>query len=58
MKWFEVVTGCDGCYTPKRFKTEEEAESFVNMIEETSEHLDVSEGPYLVDTNDINFWGE
>lgn len=27
MKWFELVTGCDGYYTPNRFKTEEAAKS-------------------------------
>jgi len=57
MKWWEVVTGCDGYYTPNRFKTEQEASSFVDRIEEECEDLHVSEGPYEVDTNSTDFWG-
>ncbi len=59
MKWFEVVTGCEGYYTPQRFKTEKEANKFVERLEEDYEtDLHVSEGPYEVDTESDNFWSE
>lgn len=42
MKWFEVVTGCDGYYTPNRFRTEQEAENYADRIEEEDgEYCDV-----------------
>lgn len=58
MKWFEVVTGCDGYYTPSRFKTEQEAEEFADRIEEEGGDTAVSEGPYEVDTESKNFWSK
>lgn len=58
MKWFEVVTGCDGYYTPNRFKTEQEAESYADRIEEEGGDIHVSEGPYEVDTESKNFWSK
>lgn len=56
MKWFEVVTGCDGYYTPNRFKTEKEAEEYADRIEEEGGDTVVSEGPYEVNTESKNFW--
>lgn len=56
MKWYEVVTGCDGYYTPKRFKTKQEAQEFANEIEEFGGDVHVSEGPYLVNTESVFFW--
>lgn len=56
MKWWEVVTGCDGYYSPKRFRTEEEAEDYANEIEEFMEDIHVSEGPYKVNTEDTSFF--
>lgn len=56
MKWYEVVTGCDGYYTPNRFKTEKAAEDFANKIEELNGEVIVSEGPYEVDTDSVLFW--
>lgn len=56
MKWFEVVTGCDGYYTPNRFKTEKEAEAYADRIEEEGGDTVVSEGPYEVDTESKFFW--
>lgn len=50
MKWFEVVTECDGYATPQRFRTEQEAEAYAVRIEEECEDVRVSEGPYEVDT--------
>lgn len=58
MKWFEVTTGCDGYYTPNRFKTEKEAQDFADEIEEMHGEVHVSEGPYEVDTESKNFWSE
>jgi len=56
MKWFEVVIGCDGYYTPNRFKTEKEALEFSERCENEREDVHVSEGPYEVDTESKNFW--
>lgn len=56
MKWWEVVTGCDGYYTPNRFKTEEEAQRLADRIEAESGEVHVSEGPYKVDTDSKTFW--
>lgn len=56
MKWWEVTTGCDGYYTPNRFKTKEEAQRFADRIEAESEEVHVSEGPYEVDTDSESFW--
>lgn len=56
MKWFEVVTGCDGYYTPNRFKTKRQAEKFAKYIEEDGGDVVVSEGPYEVDTESKEFW--
>lgn len=58
MKWYEVVTGCDGYYTPNRFRTEGEATKFVEYFEDPSYDGDyhISEGPYEVDTDDEFFF--
>ena len=58
MKWWEVVSGCDGYYTPRRFRTEEEAKAYVAEVEEHSEDVHVSEGPYIVDTEADGFFQE
>lgn len=58
MKWFEVVTGCDGYYTPSRFRTEQEAQVFADEIEEMNGEVHLSEGPYEVDTESKNFWSK
>lgn len=58
MKWFEVTTGCDGYYTPRRFKTEKEAEVYADRIEEEGGDTVVSEGPYEVDTESKFFWSK
>lgn len=56
MKWWEVTTGCDGYYTPSRFKTEEEAQAYADFIFNECEDTHVSEGPYEVDTDSEGFW--
>lgn len=56
MKWFEVVSGCDGYYTPKRFRTEQEADDYVEEVDREHDDLHVSEGPYEVNTDDSGFW--
>lgn len=56
MKWWEVVAGCDGYYTPNRFKTEQEAEDYVEQVCQEQGDLHVSEGPYEVDTDSPWFW--
>lgn len=58
MKWYEVVSGSDGYYTPKRFKTEEAAEAYIEAVEAECGDTHVSEEPYLVDTNDNDFWSD
>lgn len=58
MKWFEVVTGCDGYYSPNRFRTFQEAEKFSEKIEKMNGEVHVSEGPYEVDTDSIWFWSK
>ena len=58
MKWWEVTTGCDGYYTPNRFKTEQAAQAYADMIEEEHGDVHVSEGPYEVDTDSIYFWSD
>lgn len=58
MKWFEVVTGCDGYYTPNRFRTEQEAEDYADSVEDECGDTVVSEGPYEVDTESKNFWSK
>lgn len=58
MKWWEVTTGCDGYYTPNRFRTEQEATEFADRIEEMNGEVYVSEGPYEVDTDSIWFWSK
>jgi len=58
MKWWEVTTGCDGYYTPNRFKTEQAAQAYADMIEEEGGDVHVSEGPYEVDTDSIYFWSD
>lgn len=57
MKWFEVVTGCDGYYTPHRFRTRDAAQAYDDEIEAES-FVHVSEGPYEVDTESVNFWSD
>ena len=56
MKWWEVVSGCDGYYTPRRFRTEEQAEAYASSVEEECEDAHVSEGPYEVDTEARGFF--
>lgn len=59
MKWFEVVSGCDGYYSPSRFRTMQEAEAYVSQVEESDDDLIISQGPYEVDTDDaLNFFSE
>lgn len=58
MKWFEVVTGCDGYYTPNRFHTEQEAQDYAELIEKENGEVHVSEGPYEVDTESKFFWSK
>lgn len=58
MKWFEVVSGTDGYYTPCRFRTIEEANTYVQNVEEELDDLHVSVGPYEVDTDAPNFFDE
>lgn len=56
MKWFEVLTGCDGYCTPNRFKTEEAAQAYADEVESEGSDVHVSEGPYEVDTDSVFFW--
>lgn len=56
MKWWEVVTECDGYATPDRFRTEEEAQAHADKVEQDDGDLRVSEGPYEVDSESKNFW--
>jgi hypothetical protein len=59
MKWFEVVTGCDGYASPERFKTEKEASDYIEKLEqEDGDDLYVFGGPYLVDTESNEFWSQ
>lgn len=58
MRWWEVVSGCDGYYTPRRFQTEEQADTYVEYIQIHSEDIHVSEGPYEVNTEDKHFYSE
>ncbi|MNR62481.1 hypothetical protein D3C85_1845180 [compost metagenome] len=58
MKWFEVVVGCDGYYTPNRFRTKQEAQDFADLIEKENGEVYVSEGPYEVDTESKFFWSK
>lgn len=56
MKWFEVISGCDGYYSPSRFKTEKEAQEYVDRCYEDCDDIHVSEGPYEVSTDSEFFW--